>query len=161
MKSCRPLMMDGLSGAGVGGARNRIKTANNSTSGRKASGVVASKLVRSSGSGLKTHPCVSSRSWGNSSFVTPCSTLYASPENIMRDLFWAFHPNRVIVPSFPLRFSRPLIPNNFFRARLEFLFSSMTLSGIFSISPAPNTGVGMRNIRLLRRASARKSGCAI
>jgi hypothetical protein len=26
------------------------------------------------------------------------------------DLFWAFQPNRVMVPSFPLRFGMPPIP---------------------------------------------------
>ena len=34
-------------------------------------------------------------------------------------------------------------------------------SGICSISPAPNTGVGMRKITLLRASSASNDGCAI
>ena len=50
----------------------------------------------------------SSRSGWNSSLVMPISTLYASPENISRDLFWAFQPNRVIVPSLPLLLVSPV-----------------------------------------------------
>jgi hypothetical protein len=33
--------------------------------------------------------------------------LYASPANMIRDLFCAFHPKRVIVPSFALAFALP------------------------------------------------------
>src|SRR5712664_1959511 len=40
--------------------------------------------------------------------VTPISTLYASLANRRRDLFCAFHPKRVMVPSFALRFTFPL-----------------------------------------------------
>src|SRR6266498_1758803 len=35
----------------------------------------------------------------------PISTLYASPANSRRDLFWAFQPNRATVPSLPLLFA--------------------------------------------------------
>ena len=53
---------------------------------------------------------VSSRAVGKTSLVTPISTLYASPAKIVRDLFCAFQPKRVMVPSLPLRFGMPLIP---------------------------------------------------
>ena len=63
------------------------------------------KLSVSSGVALNKQPGVSSRSWGKSWFVIPISTLYASPANMMsRDLFCAFHPKRVIVPSLALMF---------------------------------------------------------
>jgi len=39
----------------------------------------------------------------------PISMLYASPENNSRVWFWAFHPNRAIVPSLPLLFAWPEI----------------------------------------------------
>ena len=55
----------------------------------------------------------------------PISTLYASPEKIWSDLFWAFQPNRVIVPSFPFRFGRPKIPNNSFVDALVFMLLMM------------------------------------
>ena len=42
----------------------------------------------------------------------PISTLYASPENTISDLFCAFQPKRVIVPSLPVRFGRPEMPRN-------------------------------------------------
>ena len=69
---------------------------------------VGVKLSVSSGVALKEQPSVSSRSCGNSWFVMPISTLYASPANMRRDLFCAFHPKRVMVPSFALRFTFPL-----------------------------------------------------
>src|SRR6202030_287058 len=114
VKRARPLTMDGVSGAGVGGASIRMKSANASMSERTAvlglevgvEGVM--KLTVSSGVALKRQPGVSSRSWGKSWFVTPISTLYASPAKMIRDLFCAFHPKRVIVPSFALMFALPL-----------------------------------------------------
>jgi len=42
------------------------------------------------------------RSFGKSSLVMPISTFSASPAKMSSDLFWAFQPKRVIVPSFPL-----------------------------------------------------------
>ncbi len=51
---------------------------------------------------------VSSRSCGKSSLVIPISTLYASPENSRSDLFWAFQPNRAMVPSLPFLFVAPV-----------------------------------------------------
>jgi len=56
------------------------------------------------------HAGVSSRAVGNWSLVIPISTLYASPAKIASDLFCAFQPKRVIVPSFPLRLGMPPIP---------------------------------------------------
>src|SRR5580704_16040696 len=106
--------MDGVLGAGEGGASIRMKSANASMSERTAVlalevGVeVGVKLSVSSGVALNRQPGVSSRSWGKSWFVIPISTLYASPENMIRDLFCAFHPKRVIVPSFALRLALPL-----------------------------------------------------
>ena len=84
--------MDGVSGAGVGGASIRMKSANASMSERTAvlgleAGVEAGvKLSVSSGVALKRQPGVSSRSWGKSWFVIPISTLYASPANMMQGL---------------------------------------------------------------------------
>ena len=50
---------------------------------------------------------VSSRSLWKSSLVMPISTLYASPEKRVSDLFWAFQPKREMVPSLPFRFAVP------------------------------------------------------
>src|ERR1035438_3698409 len=71
-----------------------------------------------------------------------------------RDLFCAFHPKRVMVPSFALRFTFPLrcalawpeIPKADFADASAFIFATMAESGIASMSPAPKTGVGMRKI---------------
>ena len=112
-KMARPFTVDGVLGAGVGGASIRMKSANASMSERTAGlglepGVgVGVKLSVSSGVALKRQPGVSSRSWGKSWFEIPISTLYASPANMIRDLFCAFHPKRVIVPSFALAFALP------------------------------------------------------
>src|SRR5262245_22781593 len=95
---------------GVGGARNRMKLAKLTASLDIRCGCVSSKFRRSSGYWLGVHVGVSSRSCGNKSFETPCSTLYASPAKIISDLFCAFHPKRVTVPAFPSRFSCPLTP---------------------------------------------------
>ena len=72
VKLARPFAMEGVSGAGVGGASMRIKLAKASMSERTAvlgldgggEGVV--KLSVSSGVALKRQPGVSSRSWGKS-----------------------------------------------------------------------------------------------
>src|SRR6516225_12171394 len=152
--------MDGVSEAGVGGASIRMKLAKASMSERTAvleGGVEAGvKLSVSSGVALKIQPGVSSRSWGKSWFVTPISTLYASAANLRRDLFCAFQPKRVIVPSFALRFALPLrcalawpeMPNPAFADVLAFMFARIAESGIASMSPAPKTGVGMRKMML-------------
>src|SRR5260370_5560712 len=73
-----------------------------------------------------------------------------------RDLFCAFHPKRVMVPSFALRFTFPLrcafgcpeIPIADFSDASDFIFARMAESGIASISPAPKTGVGIRKMML-------------
>ena len=68
-----------------------------------------------------------------------------------RDLFCAFHPKRVMVPSFALRFTFPPrcafgcpeMPKVDFRDESACIFARIAESGIASISPAPNTGVGI------------------
>src|SRR5712664_1479193 len=101
-----PFAMDaappGVSGEGVGAARNRMKNENFSMSLNALIGAVAVVSVTLFGTVANWHVEVSSRSVWNSSLVMPCSTLYASPENKRSDLFCAFHPNRAIVPSLPL-----------------------------------------------------------
>ena len=63
-----------LRGAGAGGARNRANIRNFETSGSPSSTFAEVVSAWSSGSALKWHAGVSSRSVGNPSFVTPCST---------------------------------------------------------------------------------------
>jgi hypothetical protein len=58
--------------------------------------------------GLKVTPDIA-QSLLNS-LEMPISTLYASPENIRDDLFCAFHPKRLTVPSFPFLFTCPDLP---------------------------------------------------
>src|SRR5215469_4538423 len=70
------------------------------------------------------------------------------------DLFCAFHPKRVIVPSLALRFTFPLrcefgwpeIPRANFWVALACMLARITESGIASIRPAPKTGVGILKI---------------
>src|SRR3989442_3283089 len=87
------------------------------------------------------------------------ATLYASPAKRSRDLFCAFHPKRVTVPSLPVVFTWPVMPS----ARLSPAGSAARLlliavSVMLSINPRPNTGVGMRNLMLL---ASEKSGWEI
>src|ERR1700676_1728310 len=159
-KVARPFSLDGVAGAGEGGASIRIKLAKASMSERTAVfelpevAGVGEKLSVSSGVALKIQSGVSSRSCGKSWFVTPISTLYASLANRRSDLFCAFHPKRVMVPSFALRFTFPLrcafacpeIPIADFSDALECMLARMAESGIASMSPAPNTGVGIRKM---------------
>src|SRR5262245_1702570 len=71
----------GVAPAGVGGASKRMKAANRTASDWKpAAGLVAAKSLGTtgvglSGSALVAQPVFSSRSCGNSSLVTPISTL--------------------------------------------------------------------------------------
>ncbi len=109
---------------GVGGAGIRINNANLITS-LDVPRFVALKCVMSSGVALmrqfagRPKPPVpslpsspgSGRSCVNASLLTPCSTLYASPAKITSDLFCAFQPKRLIVPSLPLWLKVPLVPN--------------------------------------------------
>src|SRR5713101_1541046 len=60
----------------------------------------------------------------------------------------------------PCRFGRPTIPSAARRGRSDSSFAMIVASGISSIKPAPNTGVGIRKIRFLRAASRLKSGWA-
>src|SRR3954453_5538423 len=97
------------------------------------------------------------RSCGKISLLMPISTLYASPANSSSDLFWAFQPKRAMVPSLPLRLKVPLMPRPL-PVCADWLFSRVE-SSMFSTRPAPNTGVGMRNMRLLAACAALKLGC--
>src|SRR6516165_7413762 len=175
-KAARPLTIEGVSGAGAGGANIRIKFANASMSERTAVLGVAVKFSVSSGVALNRQLGVSSRSCGNSWLVTPISTLYASDAKIRRDLFCAFHPKRVIVPSFALRlalplkcaFGRPEMRNSVLRDDSAYMLARIAESGRASISPLPNTGVGMRKIMfrfpprpVTGLPAGKKSGCAM
>src|SRR5262245_12653333 len=89
----------------------------------------------------------------------PISTLYASPEKISSDLFCAFQPNRVTVPSLPLVLSRPEMPSWFLAVEFDATLAAIVESLIASIIPAPNTGVGMRKMMFLAATCASKSSC--
>ena len=66
-------------------------------------------------------------------------------EKTRSDLFCAFQPKRVTVPSLPLRFGRPPIPSACFAAASAARFARIVASGISSMSPDPKSGVGIRN----------------
>src|SRR6266849_5293025 len=106
-KSRWPFWADGDCATGVGGAERRMKAANIAVSEAPVAALFPARLVESSGLGLYWQPAAVARSLGNTSFETPCSTLYASPAKMSSDLFCAFQPKRVIDPSFPVRFSLP------------------------------------------------------
>ena len=159
VKSCLPRVMEALPPGvvveGSGGARKRMKKANFSTSLIASAPVAAFTSVVSLGTVLNWQ--ASSRSCGNISLLMPCSTLYASPAKISSDLFWAFHPKRAIVPSLPLRFGspvgrtrwgRPKMPSVSLGALLAAWLATMAASGIASIRPRPNVGVGIRKLTL-------------
>src|SRR6185295_15575442 len=110
MNTARPAVVVALGSAGDGGARKRMNAANSTVSPEASAGVPESTpwlLVWSSGDPLNTQPGTADRSLVKFSFETPCSTLYASPAKIISDLFCAFHPNFVTVPSLPEVLSRP------------------------------------------------------
>src|SRR5437879_8137822 len=92
---------------GVDGARKRMKKANFSIPFNPPGVAVASVLVTSFGMVANWHAGFSSRSVGNISLLIPISTAYARPALSNRDLFWAFQPNREIVPSTLLWLARP------------------------------------------------------
>src|SRR5262249_38600413 len=92
----------GVSVEGTGASRKRMKNENLSIALTPSGTVAASVLVTSFGIVANWQAGFSSRSVWNSSLVMPISTLYASPENRIIDLFWAFHPNLAMVPSLPL-----------------------------------------------------------
>ena len=60
----------------------------------------------------------------------------------------------------PCRFGRPTIPIAARRGRSDSSLAMIVASGISSIKPAPNTGVGIRKITFFRAASRLKSGWA-
>jgi hypothetical protein len=89
-------------------------------------------------------------------------------------LFCALWPKRPAVPSLPLWLTWPEIelnasttlvlprmPRFCLAAVSDAWLRRISLSGIASISPAPNTGVGMRKITLRFATAAPKSGCAM
>src|SRR5258708_39862932 len=143
LNNALPFNSEALAVVGAGGAARRMKIAKLATSEDPPE-----TAAWSSGVGLKTQPGTPPRSFGKISFETPCSTLYASPAKISRDLFCAFQPKRVTVPSLPLVFSLPKMPRadlaDWFDARL----ACSTASGVFSTSPSPKVGVGMRKTTL-------------
>ncbi len=161
-----------MDASGIGGASSRLNAAKFTTSDDiseavpidvPAFGLLAFPLrrgVASSGDPLNTQPVTALRSFGNTSFDTPCSTLYASPTNISSDLFWAFHPNRVIVPSLPLVLKIPPIFSAALADCVAARLASNVASGVASTRPSPNSGVGMRKITLLLVIAVLKSGWA-
>lgn len=114
-KSAFPFVIEvappGMVVEATGWSRKFINAANNSMSSASGS-VLFDAVIESFGVFANLlQPGVSSRFCGKRSLLTPISTLYASPENINKDLFCAFQPNRVIVPSLPLRLGNPEIPS--------------------------------------------------
>src|SRR5580704_1602831 len=73
------------------------------------------------------------------------------------DLFCAFQPKRLIVPSLPLWLKVPATPK--LLLRLVAWFFSRVDSSRFSINPAPKVGVGMRKIMSFACSAALKLGC--
>src|ERR1700746_1039229 len=112
-----PFCVDEPAAAGVGGAERRANSAKLTASPDISEAVPVvpplsfTVCVLSSGVALNTQPGTALRSFGNSSFATPISTLYASPEKMSSDLFCAFQPKRVMVPSLPLVLKEPAIPS--------------------------------------------------
>src|SRR6266481_6675116 len=168
LNRARPLLMEveppGVVAEAGGGASMRMKLANAVTSYSTAALVVSSGFVESSGYPFPDRfrqfagnplPNASSpgsgRSWGNSRLEMPISTLYAPPEKMCSDLFCAFHPNRVMVPSLPLRLNVPAMPK--LLARLAACLFNRVDSSRFSIKPSPKSGKGMRKMRLLVAAA--------
>ena len=64
-----------------------------------------------------------------------------------------------MVPSCRFLFSRPLMPSIVFSEAAVALLARISASGMFSIRPSPNVGVGIRKMTLPRRCSVSKSGC--
>src|SRR5258705_10632442 len=119
----------GVVGAGTGSDDKRENAAKLTVSDEKSEAglplvSVGDRMVLSSGVPLNWQFGSVSRSLGKSSLVTPCSTLYASPAKISSDLFCAFQPKRVIVPSLPLVLKRPAIPAPLFVFWSAFRFAA-------------------------------------
>src|SRR4029079_19522537 len=151
-----PRFSDAVAVVGCGSDDRRMNAANIVVSA--APPVVVS--VASSGFELNTQPETAERSLLNSSFDTPCSTLYASPANTSSDLFCAFQPNRVTVPSLPLRLSSPPTPQPLLALLFEARLATRSSSDTPSSRPRPTVGVGMRKMTLLAATALAKSGCA-
>src|SRR5580698_833153 len=117
-----------------------------------------SRFVASSGDPLKTQPGTALRSLGKFSFDPPCSTLSASPTKISRDLFCAFQPKRVMVPSLPLVLKTPPILSAALADCVAARLACRLASGVASTRPSPNSGVGVRKITLLEESALAKSG---
>src|SRR5258708_8119388 len=154
-KSDAPLSSDDVLVVGFGGAESRMKAARFPVADDIWLAVLVRPppegvwmLVESSGVGL-TAQFATERSLGKTSLLTPCSTLYASPAKMIRDLFCAFQPNRVMVPSFPVVLKRPPMPRLLRWLAVLFRLLIKALSDTFSIRPKPKTGVGMRKRTLL------------
>jgi hypothetical protein len=81
LNSVAPFCAEGVSGAGAGGADRRMNNAKLTTSEDISLAVPVelplefSMLVASSDELLKTQPDAAERSFGKTSFETPCSTL--------------------------------------------------------------------------------------
>src|ERR1700691_4916806 len=73
------------------------------------------------------------------------------------DLFWAFQPKRLMVPSLPLWLKVPETPKLLLRF-LAWLFNRVE-SSRSSIRPAPKVGVGIRKMMLLYCPAVLKLGC--
>src|SRR6478672_4086412 len=166
LKSAWPFAADGVNGRGTGTAWRRRKPGK--LTGREEIGLAKSpapgpggmiRLVVSSGVTLNTHPRMALRSLGKTSLAMPCSTLEASPEKINRDLFCAFQPKRVMVPSLPLVLKRPAMPRAALAAAFAARLACRLLSGVFSTKPRPKVGVGIRNTTLLLASCGGKFSC--
>src|SRR6478672_8608893 len=166
LKSAWPFAADGVNGTGTGTALRRMKAAKFTC--REEIWLAKSpapgpggmmRWVVSSGVTLNTHPRMALRSLENTSLAMPCSTLEASPEKISRDLFCAFQPKRVIVPSLPLVLKRPAIPRAALAAAFAARLACRLRSGVFSTKPRPKVGVGIRNTTLLLASCAGKFSC--
>src|ERR1700755_2852402 len=75
-------------------------------------GVPVLVWIMSAGSDARVQLSSSVLDVGSRSLVMPSSTLYASPANWVIDLFCAFQPKRLIVPSFGLLLVTPRMPPN-------------------------------------------------
>src|ERR1700722_3224360 len=73
------------------------------------------------------------------------------------DLFCAFQPKRLMVPSLPLWLKVPATPKLLLRL-LAWLVSRVE-SSRFSMRPAPKVGVGMRKMMSFTASAAAKLGC--
>src|ERR1035438_7879763 len=73
------------------------------------------------------------------------------------DLFCAFQPKRVMVPSLPLRLKAPEMPR-LLLLLVNWLFNRVE-SSRFSIRPVPKVGVGIRKITLFSDTAVAKLGC--